>query len=75
MIVFHLSSLGVLGVDGDIYLTGGQDIASKPYNKASVYNIRSSSWETLSPMNSARHSHGMVMLENIYVIGGYSRGK
>ena len=53
----------------DVYLTGGSN------NQTSFlkYNIPGNSWEQLTPMNTGKSNHGMVILNNcIYSVGGGS---
>ena len=65
----------MLGVEEDIYLTGGLNDKGRSSKEVFVYNTRSKQWRPLCQMNEERHSHGMVMVENIYVIGGRREGK
>ena len=72
--MFDLSLPGVLGVDEDIYLTGGLDDGRESSKEVFVYITRSKQWRPLCQMNGARHSHVMVILEKIYVVGGGKNG-
>ena len=71
MNIILLSLSGVLGVENDIYMTGGRLNMGYARKEVFVYNTISKEFRTACPMNLARESHVMVLLEKIYVIGGF----
>ena len=71
--MFYLSLSGVLGIGEDIYMTRGFNNEGRSSKEVFVYNTRSRQRRPLHQMNEDRYGHVMVMLEKIYVIGGWKR--
>jgi hypothetical protein len=61
-----------LMADGNVIVTGGQDIESRSTNACWVYNPKANKWEQLPSMLNARAYHTICRLHNgnIMVIGG-----
>lgn len=72
-IPYGVETQAVTSYDGDIYIFGGYDFTTdNETNKATRYNVGSNSWESLTPMPTARFRVDCeVGIDGrIYVIGG-----
>ena len=74
MCLCYCSLSGVIGIENEIYMTGGSDAEEKTNKKVFVYNTLSGKWKPVCDMNEARRKHGMVLTEKIYVMGGINSG-
>jgi hypothetical protein len=65
--------LGLAGLDGEIYLSGGTRwaLGGGSFDQLWVYDPATDAWRTLRPMPAKRHAHAMVALNGLlYVVGG-----
>lgn len=59
-----------------LYILGGETSFMKEVKSIERFNTKQSEWEMVKPMNEARASFTVAILEGkLYVIGGYRRGR
>src|SRR5262245_26683973 len=65
--------VGVVAVEGRVYVIGGLDTGGQASNRVDVFDSRLNEWRTLPPIPIAVH-HTMVgaLGHKIFVAGGYS---
>jgi len=73
------SSFGAVFHDNKIYIAGGHQGPGHVYpkesflNKLEVYDLETQVWQSLAPMNTAKHGFQMVAQgDHLYVFGGFA---
>ncbi len=67
-----IAGASVVFLGDDLIVIGGESVAqNEAHNNVDAYNIKSTSWRKLSPLNTGRHgSQAIVYGNKIYIVAG-----